>query len=140
MKTLDLFIYNGQIHRILSLLEEKALVINCSKQNMPIWIELSLLNGCCESSEEELISTANIVDYDSLSSQKKKLAHNRYTLIAPILVIMGLEAYVEEYLADYVKNALIDQTIPRDAIKAFLLGCKPWCDLEDNAISYYNAF
>lgn len=53
---------------------------------------------------------------------------------------MGLEAYVEAYLADYVKNALIDQTIPRDAIKAFLLGCKPWCDLEDNAISYYNAF
>ena len=63
---------------------------------------------------------------------------------------LGYDYYDKEIIAaiaqnkgmdeNYVKNALIDQTIPRDAIKAFLLGCKPWCDLEDNAISYYNAF
>lgn len=116
MKTLDLFIYNGQIHRILSLLEEKALVINCGKQNMPIWIELSLLNGCCESSEEELISTANIVDYDSLSSQKKKLAHNRYTLIAPILPIVA-DKYMRSRLIAKIADT---QGVSKQTVRRYL--------------------
>ena len=43
MKKLDLVLLEGQLHRVLSIKEDKCLVINCIKSSMPFWTRKSYL-------------------------------------------------------------------------------------------------
>lgn len=88
MQRLDLIRYNNQIHRILAFADSRALLINCTKPTMPKWVQSELILNCERCKEEDLF-VANInADWDSLSAEKKKIAHKRYTMIAPALVFL----------------------------------------------------
>ena len=77
MKKLDLVILEGQLHRVLSIKEDKCLVINCINTSMPFWTQIS----CLEEKENLALSTVTI---DLLSPANKKIAYERYSRIAPI--------------------------------------------------------
>ena len=111
MKKLDLVFYKGQLHRVLSIREDKCFVINCIKLSMPLWIEVS----CLEEALEE--STAlEIIKDDNISPTNKEIAYDRYHLIAPIL------PFIED---DYMRSHIIsriseEKKISKQTIRKYL--------------------
>lgn len=91
MQKLGLIRFDGQIHRILSVGDQKTLLMNCNDLSMPKWVDSSSILNCEHCTEEELLVNTEITDYDSLSAEKKKLAHKRYTMVAPILAFVADE-------------------------------------------------
>ena len=87
----DLLHYADSIVRVLEIQEEKVLVIDCLKQTMPVWIDHHLLKTCQTCSVSALLSTAKFAPIDSLSTEQKKVMHQRYTLIAPVLPCLSDE-------------------------------------------------
>ena len=75
MQKNDLILYDGIVHRVLASSDGKTLLINCEKPSMPIWVDAEQTSSC------EIRALNNIPNYDSLSPQKKKLAHNRYFVL-----------------------------------------------------------
>ena len=108
MQKNDLILYDGIVHRVLASSDGKTLLINCEKPSMPIWVDAEQTSSC------EIRALNNIPNYDSLSPQKKKLAHNRYTLIAPVLPFVADE-HMRNLLVGKMakKNNLSKQTIRR---------------------------
>jgi hypothetical protein len=109
MKKLDLVILEGQLHRVLSIKEDKCLVINCIKSSMPFWTRKSYL----EEKENLALSTVTI---DLLSPANKKIAYERYSLIAPIL------SFVED---DYMRSHIIskiseDKEVSKQTLRKYL--------------------
>ena len=88
MQKLDLIRYNNQIHRILAFADNRTLLINCEKRTMPYWVQSDLIINCGCCAEEDLLTTNIHTDFDSLSAEKRKLAHRRYTMIASALTFL----------------------------------------------------
>ena len=95
MQPNDLILYNDTVCRVLAQLNGRTLLINCLKPSMPNWVDDCQISSC------ETGTIEHIPDYESLSPSKKKLAHNRYTLIAPILPFVADE---------HIRNLIITQT------------------------------
>lgn len=93
MKKNDLLKSDGKIIRILEIRQDKALVINCIKRNMPVWIEDAVLKGYSECSEKELREAAGITDSDveTLDAGQRRAMYERYTMIVPILPFIADE-------------------------------------------------
>lgn len=108
MKKLDLIIFNEQTHRILAIEDDFALIINCNSFNMPFKEPIALISKC--STIERL--TKDFPDINSLPLKKQMLAHQRYTLIAPILPFISDE-YMRSKLITRVSetNNISKQTI-----------------------------
>ena len=96
MEQFDLILFNEHIHRILFIKGDSALIINCITLNMPYWVRMDELSNC--SRVENALK--KLSDIASLSPQKQKLAHQRYTLIAPVLPFINNE---------YMRSKLITQ-------------------------------
>ena len=112
MQKFDLILFNCQVHRVLSIKDDFVLLINCESIKMPISIK------------SELLSNSSIVDnlskewpdITTLPALKQKLAHQRYTLISPIL------AFVDD---EYMRSKLITQVsetnnISKQTIRKYL--------------------
>jgi putative transposase len=96
----ELYRRDNLFYRILSILEERFLVIDCVKQHMPNWVLDTFLEGFTVAQEQELHAALGITlpDYETLNQQEKKMCHERYTLISPLLVFLD---------DDYERNKLI---------------------------------
>lgn len=105
---------NESIFRILSLNDNKVLVIDCIKATMPIWIDFnSLINGKIIT-EEELLITLNttLLPYDNLSNIQKKTVQEKYNLIAPIINCIDFISERNEMIQRvYERKGLSKQTI-----------------------------
>ena len=100
MQVLDLVMLNGHTHRVLSLNEKKALVIDCDSLTMPQWVSLSSRLEVVDGTTSEF----NNSRYEELSSTKKKSAHTRYTLIAPVLPFVSDEYMRARIIAQIAEN------------------------------------
>lgn len=91
MQKNDILRNGSRIIRILCVKENSALVIDCIKRTMPQWTDFPSLGGYEECSFTELqeITEINILDIDALSSESRKIAYERYTMIAPILSLVA---------------------------------------------------
>lgn len=116
MQKLGLIRLNGQIHRILAFADQKTLLMNCVNLSMPKWVDSSSLSDCVPCTEEELLETAEITDYDSLSAEKKKLAHKRYTMVAPVLAFVADEYMRTKTIAQVAE----DCDVTRQTIRRYL--------------------
>ena len=96
MQKYDLIVFNDQPHRILSLKDDCAIIINCDSLKMPYKIKNELLVNCLKVDK----LSKEFPEITSLSAQKQKVAHQRYTIIAPIL------PFVDD---DYMRSKLISQ-------------------------------
>lgn len=83
MRNSDLLKNEDDILRVLDVKDEKALVMNCKRKTMPKWVDCASLSdySACTKEEAGLLS----VDFNSLDANSRKLAHERFTLIAGIL-------------------------------------------------------
>ena len=80
---------NNQIIRVLQTKNDKVLVINCVKRTMPMWITLSDIEGYVDCTEEELFLKTNVDFNRELNGDERKIARERFTLIAGILPFVG---------------------------------------------------
>ena len=86
----ELYRRDNLFYRILSILEERLLVIDCVKQHMPDWVSVTFLDGFTVAQEQELHALLGITlpDYETLSQEEKRVCHERYTIISPLLVFL----------------------------------------------------
>ena len=88
MKKYDLLRSGDSIIRVLDVQDDRILVIDCMKQTMPVWVESELLESYvgCTGGELFGVSSVDVIgDTDALDADQRKIMHERYTMIAPIL-------------------------------------------------------
>jgi len=104
--------------RILESREGSALVVDCKRQSMPKWILESELEQYGECSEEDLKSVMGetITDYDSLSQEERRFAHERFALIAGVLPFIG-----DDRMRCSMIRAIADEkTVSKQTIRHYL--------------------
>ena len=79
--------WQGSIIKILAEKENQVLIIDCIHRKMPVWVNVSELAASPECSEEDFSTASDIQlpDFETLPSTAKRIAHERYALIAGIL-------------------------------------------------------
>ena len=87
MKKYDLLRSGDSIIRVLEVQGDRVLVIDCTKRTMPVWVELDTLESYSECTSNELSEVTGVVlvGVDNLDADQRKIMHERYTMIAPIL-------------------------------------------------------
>ena len=114
MRKNDLIQNDSTILRILSVAEDKVLVIDCVKRNMPKWCQASDLEEYDSCTEQELMEQTDteVFDIDTLDSTAKKIIHDRYTVIAGILPFVSdekMRSLIISRVAD--ENDICKQTV-----------------------------
>ena len=114
----ELIIYNGKIHRVLIRGDERSLLINCMTRTMPFYINTSDISDCpvCEEKELLLKTKIKITDIDSLSAESKKTAHQRYTMISPVLFFVNNEG-MRSYMIDEVSK---EYSVSKQTVRKYL--------------------
>lgn len=78
---------NEEIVRVLEIQDDRRLVIGCTQKSMPVWISERDLEGYIPCDEAEL--SQDIPNFEDLSPEQKRIAHERYNLIAGVLPFLG---------------------------------------------------
>lgn len=77
------------IYRVLELVEEKVLVMDCVKKVMPVWKNVEELDAYVE--VEENINTDSLSTLEDMDAEDRKIAYQRYNMILSILPFMANE-------------------------------------------------
>ncbi len=116
MQKNDLLEYNENVYRVVSINEDKVLVIDCINLTMPRWIDLSDWQDYSPCSEEKLLSITDrrFPKIEELNQEQMKVMHNRFTLIAPILSYITDEPMKNRLIADTAERHKVSkQTVRR---------------------------
>ena len=103
-----------QIVRVLDMDTNRVFIIDCIKRTMPVWTDAEVLNEyipCSESTLQEITDTF-LVEFESLDAESRKIAYERYTMIAPLLPFVSDQKKRKElihHLSDI--NSVSKQTI-----------------------------
>lgn len=87
MQKNDLFWHGNDIFRVLDLKDNKAFIINCTRQTMPQWYDPASFSDYMLCTEQDLQVQSGVIcaDIDMFSPAVKRIIHERYTIIAGIL-------------------------------------------------------
>lgn len=90
MQKNELYRNNNSIIRVLEIKNNAVLVIDCINKTMPQWIGVSFFEDWTECSDETLheITGIELQDIKTVSPEDFKVAHQRYTMIAPIIMVL----------------------------------------------------
>lgn len=118
MKKNDLLENGSRIIRVLNVKEDKALVIDCIKRTMPRWEDFSSLVGYvdCNLEKMEQVTERQILEIDSLDSGSRRIAYERFSIIAPII------PYISNLIQrKYVINCVAEEkSISKQTIRNYL--------------------
>lgn len=122
MQKNDLYFKDDSIVRVLEVREDKALMIDCIRRTMPQWKELVSLVGWDQCSQETLyeITGVDLPELDSLCPENRKVAYERYTMIAPILHLLPDEKKKCEMIAVIASNEKISKQTVRKYLCLYL--------------------
>lgn len=122
MQKSDLYFKNDAIIRVLDLKEDRVLVIDCIRRTMPQWKELVFLAGWDQCSEEKLyeIADVDLPELDYLCPESRKVAYERYTLIAPILRLLPDEKMKCEMISSIASNENVSKQTVRKYLCLYL--------------------
>lgn len=111
------------IFRVLETKEDKALVINCVQKSMPKWANCSDFTGYEPCTEESLHQMTNRIlpDMDALPSTDRRIAHERYTLIAGILPFIGDDKRRCEVIARIAEDRNVSKQTIRNYLRLYLV-------------------
>lgn len=114
----QLYKNGNNIIRILAINDNMICIIDCTKYTMPVWKPIEILNNYTTCSENELLETKGIVmlDIGKLSANCKKIIHQKYTLIAPIL----LYATDKKKRTEIINDISIANKISKQSIRNYL--------------------
>lgn len=118
----DLYFKDNSIVRLLEVREDKALVIDCVRRTMPQWKEVAFLAGWEKCSEEKLyeIADVDLPEIESLCPESRKVAYERYTLIAPILRLLPDEKKKCEMISVVANNEKVSKQTIRKYLCQYL--------------------
>lgn len=118
----DLYFKDDSIVRVLDVKEDRALMIDCVRRTMPQWKDIVSLVGWDQCSQETLyeITDVNLPELDSLSSESRKVAYERYTMIAPILRLLPDEQKKCEMISVIASNEKVSKQTVRKYLCLYL--------------------
>lgn len=122
MQKFDLYFKENAIVRVLEVREDKALVIDCIRRTMPQWKDIVSLAGWEKCSEEKLyeIADVDLPELDYLCPESRKVAYERYTLIAPILRLLPDEKKKCEMISVVANNEKVSKQTIRKYLCQYL--------------------
>jgi putative transposase len=143
MQRNELYRRENVFYRILSILEERLLVIDCVKQHMPDWVTANVLDGFILAQEQELHVFLGIAlpEYETLNQQEKRVCHERYSVISPLLVFLDDESERNKLIKGLsIKLNLSSKTIRKYLVTylvfSSLVALKPTLQLKEKVLSY----
>lgn len=122
MQKFDLYFKENAIVRVLEVREDKALVIDCIRRTMPQWKDIVSFAGWEKCSEEKLykIADVDLPEIDSLCPESRKVAYERYTMIAPILRLLPDEKKKCEMISVIANNEKVSKQTIRKYLCQYL--------------------
>ena len=114
MKKYDLLRNDNSIIRVLEIQDDMVLTIDCIKRTMPVWVEVTKLKPYSECASEDLFEVTGVrpVDVDNLDSSQRKVMHERYTVIAPILPYIAVDKLRSQQICtSAAENRVSKQTV-----------------------------
>lgn len=122
MKNKDIIACGASLYRVLNVADDTIFVMDCLKPKMPYWISIAEAD-CKYVTEQELYERTGkaIVSLDDLDAVRRRVALNRYTIIAgvlPFLTDLNLRGEIIKRLsnehnlsAQTIRNYLYDYLI-----------------------------
>lgn len=109
MNKYDLMKLNDSVIRIIDIKADKLLITDCIKRTMPVWVKISDIKEYRECSVTEL---QDIQPVETLNTEQKKIIHERFTMITPILANIGKKQERSELIRDISEdNGITKQTV-----------------------------
>lgn len=105
----------AQVYRILEL-GEKILVIDCMKKTMPVWKDYDAFSDFIEAEVNE----NNLESIEDLDADSRKLAYQRYNMIAEIMPFLSNECMRSETIAKVAKHYNISKQTVRSYLCEYL--------------------
>lgn len=138
MKKNDLFAMDSVIYRVLDIQQDKLLVIDCIKMNMPKWILTDSINTAVntvlgdDDNDDEMLASAGSKsalsevlksrigfvheDIESVSTDRRRIMYQRYTMIAGILPFVA-DVSMRSYLIARIAE---ENNISKQSVRSYL--------------------
>ena len=123
MQKNELYRNNNSIIRVLEIKNNAVLVIDCINKTMPQWIGVSFFEDWTKCSDETLheITGIELQDIKAVSPEDFKVAHQRYTMIAPIIMVLTDQDKKNEMIELISTNEKISKQTLRKYLCLYLI-------------------
>lgn len=123
MRKNELYRNNNSIIRVLEIKNNAVLVIDCINKTMPQWIGVSFFEDWTKCSDETLheITGIELQDIKTVSPEDFKVAHQRYTMIAPIIMVLTDQDKKNEMIELISTNEKISKQTLRKYLCLYLI-------------------
>lgn len=123
MQKNELYRNNNSIIRVLEIKNNAVLVIDCISKTMPQWIGVSFFEDWTKCSDETLheITGIELQDIKTVSPEDFKVAHQRYTMIAPIIMVLTDQDKKNEMIELISTNEKISKQTLRKYLCLYLI-------------------
>lgn len=123
MQKNELYRNNNSIIRVLEIKNNAVLVIDCISKTMPQWIGVSFFEDWTKCSDEILheITGIELQDIKTVSPENFKVAHQRYTMIAPIIMVLTDQDKKNEMIELISTNEKISKQTLRKYLCLYLI-------------------
>ena len=126
MKNSDIVAYGSSLYRVLNVADGTVFVMDCFNPKMPCWISVAEAD-CKYVTEQELYERTGKVNtaLDDLDAVRRRVALNRYTIIAgvlPFLTDVNLRGEIIKRLAnEHNKKLLYNFCYPLFSYQIFVI-------------------
>lgn len=123
MQKNELYRNNNSMIRVLEIKNNAVLVIDCISKTMPQWIGVSFFEDWTKCSDETLhkITGIELQDIKTVSPEDFKVAHQRYTMIAPIIMVLTDQDKKNEMIELISTNEKISKQTLRKYLCLYLI-------------------
>lgn len=123
MQKNELYRNNNSIIRVLEIKNNAVLVIDCINKTMPQWIGVSFFEDWTECSDETLheITGIELQNIKTVSPEDFKVAHQRYTMIVPIVMVLTDQDKKNEMIELISTNEKISKQTLRKYLCLYLI-------------------
>ena len=114
MQKNDLYKCGDDLVRVLAVDGERILIIDCVKPAMPRWASADSLKGWdrCAEGEYPIPDAWRLRPEEEIMTERRKLMHERYTLIAPVLPFIHKESMRSVIISQVAEmNGVSKQTV-----------------------------
>ncbi len=123
MKKYELLRSGDSIIRVLDVQQERVFVIDCVKQTMPVWLDSELLEsyvGCTDGELFEVSGVDVIRDTDALDADQRKIMHERYTMIAPVVSFISDDKMRSKLICSIAEENKVSKQTVRNYLCLYL--------------------
>ena len=123
MQKNELYRNNNSIIRVLEIKNNAVLVIDCINKTMPQWIGVPFFEDWTKCADETLyeIMGIELQDIKTVSPEDFKVAHHRYTMIAPIIMVLTDQDKKNEMIELISTNEKISKQTLRKYLCLYLI-------------------